>query len=171
MIRSYKGITPVIPTSCYIDLSAQVIGDVVFGEHCSVWCNVTIRGDVNKIRIGAETNVQDNCCLHVEHDICPLTIGNRVTIGHSVNLHGCTIEDDAVIGIGAIVLNDAVVGKGSVIAAGALVPERMVVPPYSMVMGVPGKVVRPLRDDEKRRFSENAANYLKYKKAFKDEVF
>lgn len=171
MIRSYKGITPTVPSSCYIDPSAQVIGDVVFGEECSVWCNVTIRGDVNIIRIGSQTNIQDNSCLHVEHDICPLTIGDRVTVGHSVNLHGCTIEDDAVIGIGAIVLNDAVVGKGSVVAAGALVPERMQVPPNSMVMGVPAKVVRELRDDEKIRFSENASNYVKYKKAFKDEVF
>lgn len=171
MIRSYKGITPTVPSSCYIDPSAQVIGDVVLGEESSVWCNVTIRGDVNTIRIGDATNIQDNSCLHVEHDICPLNIGDRVTVGHSVNLHGCTIEDDAVIGIGAIVLNDAVVGKGSVVAAGALVPERMKVPPNSMVMGVPAKVVRELRDDEKRRFSENASNYVKYKKAFKDEVF
>ena len=171
MIRSYKGITPTVPSSCYIDPSAQVIGDVVLGEESSVWCNVTIRGDVNTIRIGDATNIQDNSCLHVEHDICPLSIGNRVTVGHSINLHGCTIEDDAVIGIGAIVLNDAVVGKGSVVAAGALVPERMKVPPNSMVMGVPAKVVRELRDDEKRRFSENASNYVKYKKAFKDEVF
>jgi gamma-carbonic anhydrase len=171
MIRSYKGITPVVPSSCYIDISAQVIGDVVFGEDCSVWCNVTIRGDVNTIRIGNETNIQDNSCLHIEHDTCPLNIGNRVTVGHSVNLHGCTIEDDAVIGIGAIVLNDAVIGQGSVVAAGALVPERMQVPPNSMVMGVPGKVVRTLREDEKQRFKENASNYVKYKKAFKDEVF
>lgn len=169
MIRAYRGVYPKVASSSYIDPSAQVIGDVEIGERSSVWCNVTIRGDVNSIRIGNESNVQDNCCIHVEHDAYPTILGDRVTVGHSVTLHGCTIEDDALIGIGAIVLNGAVVGKGSIIAAGALVPERMVIPPYSMVMGVPGKVKREITEAEKQRFSENAQNYVRYREIYREE--
>src|SRR5919107_1154729 len=108
MIRAYRGVVPRIAASCYIDPSAQVIGDVEVGERSSVWPNVTIRGDVNYIRIGNETNVQDNTVIHVEHDTYPTILGDRVTVGHSVTLHGCEIADDALIGIGAIILNGAV---------------------------------------------------------------
>ena len=178
---------PKIAASSYIDPSAQVIGDVEVGERSSVWCNVTIRGDVNYIRIGEETNIQDNSVIHVEHDVArvqdadmrlrvmadrsgyPTIIGNRVTVGHSVTLHGCTIEDECLIGIGAIVLNGARVGKGSVIAAGALVPERMQVPPGSLVMGVPGKVKRETTPEEQQRFRDNAQNYVKYRQIYREE--
>ncbi|HET8546591.1 MAG TPA: gamma carbonic anhydrase family protein, partial [Bryobacteraceae bacterium] len=153
----------------YVDASAQVIGDVVIGEESSVWANVTIRGDVNHIRIGSQTNVQDNCVIHVEHEIYPTILGDRVTVGHSVTLHGCVVEDDCLIGIGAIVLNGAKIGRGAVIAAGALVPERMEVPPASMVMGVPAKVKRPLTEEEVERFRENAQNYVQYRAAYRDE--
>jgi carbonic anhydrase/acetyltransferase-like protein (isoleucine patch superfamily) len=169
MIRPFRGVYPKIAASCYIDPSAQVIGDVEIGERSSVWPNVTIRGDVNQIRIGEESNVQDNSVIHVEHDIYPTIIGNRVTVGHSVTLHGCVIEDDCLIGIGAIVLNGARVGKGTVIAAGALVPERMEIPPGSMVMGMPAKVKRELRPEEIERFRENAQNYVRYREAFREE--
>jgi carbonic anhydrase/acetyltransferase-like protein (isoleucine patch superfamily) len=169
MIRPYRGICPRIAASCYIDPSAQVIGDVEIGERSSVWPNVTIRGDVNHIRVGEESNVQDNSVIHVEHDIYPTLIGNRVTVGHSVTLHGCIVEDDCLIGIGAIVLNGAKIGQGSVIAAGALVPERMEVPPGSMVMGVPARVKRPLTDDERERFRENAQNYVRYRQIYREE--
>jgi gamma-carbonic anhydrase len=169
MIRPFRGVYPKIAASCYIDPSAQVIGDVEIGERSSVWPNVTIRGDVNQIRIGEESNVQDNSVIHVEHDIYPTIIGNRVTVGHSVTLHGCVIEDDCLIGIGAIVLNGARVGKGTVIAAGALVPERMQIPPGSMVMGMPAKVKRELRPEEIERFRENAQNYVRYREAFREE--
>ena len=153
MIRAYRGIVPKIAASAYIDPSAQVIGDVVVGERSSVWRNVTIRGDVNYIRIGDETNIQDNSVLHVQTATnFPLILGNRVTVGHSVTLHGCMIEDECLIGIGAIVLNGARVGKGSVIAAGALVTEGMQVPPGSLVMGVPGKVRREATREERERF-------------------
>ena len=169
MIRAYRGVSPKIAASCYIDQSAQVIGDVEIGERSSVWPNVTIRADVNSVRIGVESNVQDNSVIHVEHDIYPTIIGDRVTVGHSVTLHGCVIEDDCLIGIGAIVLNGARIGKGSVIAAGALVPERMEVPPGSMVMGMPAKVKRELRPDEVERFRENAQNYVQYRQSFMEE--
>src|SRR5207237_9375981 len=106
------------------------------------WPNATVRGEVNYVRIRDETNVQDNSVLHVEHEIHPLLLGNRVTVGHSVVLHGCTVEDECLIGIGAIVLNGVKVGAGSVVAAGAVVPEGMQIPPGSMVMGVPARVAR-----------------------------
>lgn len=169
MIRPYRGVYPKIAASCYIDPSAQLIGDVEIGERSSVWCNATIRGDVNYIRIGEESNIQDNSVIHVEHDIYPTILGNRVTVGHSVTLHGCTIEDDCLIGIGAIILNGATIGKGSVIAAGALVPERMQVPPGSMVMGVPARVKRELTPEERERFRENAQNYVRYRQIYREE--
>jgi carbonic anhydrase/acetyltransferase-like protein (isoleucine patch superfamily) len=169
MIRAYRGVVPRIAASCYIDPSAQVIGDVIVGERSSIWPNATVRGDVNYIRIGDESNVQDNSVLHVEAEIWPLIIGSRVTVGHAVVLHGCVIEDDCLIGIGAIVLNGAKIGKGSVIAAGALVPEGMEVPPGSMVMGVPAKVRRDVTAEEQERFRKNAQNYVKYREIYREE--
>jgi carbonic anhydrase/acetyltransferase-like protein (isoleucine patch superfamily) len=169
MIRAYRGVVPQIAASAYIDPSAQVIGDVVVGEDASIWPNCTVRGDVNHIRIGKGSNIQDNSMVHVEHDIYPTIVGERVTVGHSVTLHGCVVEDDCLIGIGAIVLNGAKIGKGSVVAAGAVVPERMEVPPFSMVMGVPAKVKRELTDAEKERFRENAQNYIQYKEIYRNE--
>lgn len=169
MIRAYRGIYPKIAASCYIDPSAQVIGDVEIGERGSVWPNVTIRGDVNSIRIGEESNVQDNSVIHVEHDTYPTVVGDRVTVGHSVTLHGCVVENDCLIGIGAIILNGARIGAGTVVAAGALVPERMQIPPGSMVMGVPAKVKREVTEEERIRFRENAQNYVKYREIYREE--
>ncbi len=168
MIRSFRGVTPKIAASAYIDRSAQVIGDVVIGERSSAWPNVTIRGDVGPIRIGDETNIQDNSVLHVDEPF-PLTLGNRVTVGHSVTLHGCTVEDGALIGIGAIVLNGARIGASSIIAAGALVPEGMEVPPGVMVMGVPGKVRREITEEEKERFRVNAQHYVESTRIYREE--
>lgn len=169
MIRSFRGAVPKVAPSCFIDPSAQVIGDVVIGERSSVWCNTTLRGDVNIIRIGDGTNIQDNSVLHVDSDGFPLHIGNRVTVGHSVVLHGCTIEDDCLIGIGAIVLNGAKIGAGSVIAAGALVPEGAVIPPGSLAMGVPAKVRREVTAEEKERFRVNAEHYIELRQHYREE--
>jgi carbonic anhydrase/acetyltransferase-like protein (isoleucine patch superfamily) len=146
-----------------------VIGDVEVGERSSIWPNVTIRGDVNYIRIGTESNVQDNSVIHVEHDVYPTILGDRVTVGHSVTLHGCVVEDDCLIGIGAIVLNGARVGRGSVVAAGALVTEGVQIPQQSMVMGVPAKVKRELTPEERKRFLENAQNYVRYREIYREE--
>ena len=168
-IRGYRGVTPKIAATAYIDPSAQVIGDVVIGERSSVWPNTTVRGDVNYIRIGDETNVQDNCCLHVQRDEWPLILGNRVSIAHSVTLHGCVIEDECLIGMGAIVLNGARVGSGSIIAAGALVTEGMQVPPGSVIMGSPGKVKRGVTDADRARISKHAASYILYRQNYLDE--
>lgn len=159
MIRSFRGIAPRIADSAYVDPSAQVIGDVTLGERSSVWPNASLRGDIGPIRIGTDTNIQDNSVLHIDTDF-PLTIGDRVTVGHSVTLHGCTVEDDSLIGIGAIVLNGARIGKGSVVAAGSLVPEGAEVAPATLVMGVPAKPRRPVTEEERARFGEGVGHYV-----------
>ena len=169
MIRPYQGVVPRVAASAYVDQSAQVLGDVVIGERSSVWLNVAIRGDVNYIRIGDETSVQDNSVLHVDHQHYPCLIGNRVTVGHSVVLHGCVVEDEALIGIGAIVLNGAKVGHGAVVAAGALVPEGMEVPANMLVMGAPAKVKREVTRDEQSRFRKNCDNYVAITAIYKEE--
>jgi carbonic anhydrase/acetyltransferase-like protein (isoleucine patch superfamily) len=166
MIRSFQGKAPRVPASAFVDLSAQVIGQVDLGEQSSVWCNVVIRGDVEAIHIGAQTNIQDLSCVHVFQGRFPTWIGDRVTVGHKVMVHGCTVEDDCLIGMGAILLDGCVIGRGSIIAAGALVPPGMVVPPGSMVMGAPGKVKRPLKDEEKLLIEFSALNYVEEAKLY-----
>jgi carbonic anhydrase/acetyltransferase-like protein (isoleucine patch superfamily) len=160
---------PRIADSAYIDCSAQVIGDVIIGERSSVWLNVAIRGDVNYIRVGDETSIQDNCVLHVDHDIFPCIVGNRVTVGHSVVLHGCEVADDALIGIGAVILNGAKIGSGSVVAAGSLIPEGMEIPANMLAMGMPAKVRREVSAEEQRRFRRNCENYVKITVIYKEE--
>src|SRR6202163_3825917 len=123
MIRSYQGVTPMIPPSCYVDDSAQIIGDVVLGENASVWMNAVLRGDVNAIRVGANSNIQDCSVLHGMKELHEVVLGEYVTVGHSVTLHGCHIEDRCLIGMGSIILNGAHIGTGSIIAAGTLLPE------------------------------------------------
>lgn len=169
MIRPYRGALPQIAASAYIDKSAQVIGNVTIGERASVWPNVTIRGDVNTISIGEETNIQDNSTLHCDAGLYPLIIGNRVTVGHQAMLHGCTIEDECLIGIAAVVLNGARIGQGSVVAAGALVPEGSIIPPHSMAMGVPAKVKRHLTPEEVERFRLNTQHYVELAHIYREE--
>ena len=118
MIRPYQGVSPTIPSSCYIDLSAQVIGDVVLGENASVWMNAVVRGDVNSIRIGANSNVQDCAVLHGMRYVYPVIVGDWVTIGHNATVHGCVVEDAVLIGMGCTILNDCRIGEGSIVAAG-----------------------------------------------------
>lgn len=169
MIRKYQGFNPTIPSSCYVDPSAQVIGDVILGEQASVWMNAVVRGDVNSIRIGARSNVQDCAVLHGMRYVYPVIIGEMVTIGHNATVHGCIVEDDVLIGIGAVILNDARIGAGSIIAAGAVIPEHTVIPPRSLVAGVPGKVRRTLTDEDLASIRMYAANYLDYTKVYLSE--
>jgi carbonic anhydrase/acetyltransferase-like protein (isoleucine patch superfamily) len=169
MIRSFKGITPTIPATCYVDQSAQIIGDVVLGEHSSIWMNAVIRGDVHEIRIGANTNIQDNCVLHGMKQQYGVYLGEYVTVGHSVTLHGCVIEDRCLIGMGVIILNGARIGAGSIIAAGTLIPERTVVEPGSLWMGSPGKFRRKLESAEAETIMRYANNYLGYKEEYLKE--
>jgi carbonic anhydrase/acetyltransferase-like protein (isoleucine patch superfamily) len=160
---------PRIAESAYIDTSAQVVGDVVIGERSSIWLNVSIRGDVNYIRVGDETSIQDNTVLHVDHDLYPCIVGNRVTVGHRAVLHGCEVADGVVIGIGAVVLNGAKIGAGAVVAAGALVPESMEVPPGMVVMGMPARVRREVTVEERERFGKNCNNYIRITAIYKEE--
>lgn len=169
MIRAHRGIVPKVAASAYIDPSAQVIGDVEIGERSSVWCNATVRGDVHQIRIGEESNIQDNCVLHGERGQWPVIVGNRVTVGHAAVLHGCVVEDECLIGVGAIVLNGARIGQGCVVAAGALVPEGMQVPQGSVAMGSPATVRREVRPEERERFRRSNRNYLGYRQEYLDE--
>jgi carbonic anhydrase/acetyltransferase-like protein (isoleucine patch superfamily) len=169
MIRSYRGIHPRIAPSAYIDPSAQVIGDVQIGDRSSVWPLAVLRGDVNAIRIGEETNIQDHSVLHGQTGEYPVIIGNRVTVGHSTVLHGCAVEDDCLIGIGAILLNGARIGRGSVVAAGSLVPKDAVVPPDTLALGVPAKVQRAVSADEKERFRATSARYVALSAVYKEE--
>lgn len=166
MILPYKDVTPTIGKDVFIQESAQVIGDTHIGDYSSIWFNAVVRGDVHYIRIGTKTNVQDNSVLHVTHDTHPLIIGDNVTIGHNVTLHGCTIEDRCLIGMGAIVLDGAVVGEGSLIGAGALVSQGMIIPPRSLVVGLPAKVKRGLSDKEYEGLQESADNYIAYAKNY-----
>jgi len=127
MIRTYKGITPTVPASCYVDESAQILGDVVLGEHASVWMNAVLRGDVHYIRVGANSNIQECSVLHGMLEQWPVVVGDWVTVGHSVTLHGGGVEDRCLIGMGVIILNGARIGTGSIIAAGTVIPEGTVV--------------------------------------------
>jgi carbonic anhydrase/acetyltransferase-like protein (isoleucine patch superfamily) len=164
VIRVYKGITPSVASSAFVDASAQVIGDVHLGEESSVWMNAVIRGDVNHIRIGRRTNIQDGTVVHVMREPShPTSLGDDITVGHGAIVHGCTVEDRCLIGMGAILLNGAHVGHGSIVAAGTLLPEGCVIPPRSLVMGSPGRVRRPVTDEEYAFIRESAESYVRYR--------
>lgn len=161
---------PQIAASAYVDPAAVVIGDVALGEHSSVWPCVVIRGDVNWIRIGARTNIQDGSVLHVMRDDFSLSVGDGVTIGHGVVLHGCTVESRCLIGMGSIILNGARIGAGSIIAAGTLVPEGTMVAPGSLFMGHPGKFRRSLTAADLDSIDRYAARYVEYKESYLAEA-
>jgi gamma-carbonic anhydrase len=169
MLRAYKGVLPTVHPTAYVDASAQVIGDVHLGVECSVWMNVVIRGDVHHVRIGARSNIQDLTLVHVMRDTHPAIIGDDVTVGHNAVVHGCTIEDRCLIGMGAILLNGCRIGTGSIVAAGTLVPEGMQIPPGSMVMGVPAKVRRALTREEDESIRWYADNYVRYRLDYQDQ--
>jgi len=170
MIRSYQGRVPRIPESCYVDISAQVLGDVELGEHSSVWMNAVLRGDVNSIRLGENSNVQDCVVLHGQRNLYAVTVGDWVTIGHNATVHGCVVEDDVLIGMGVTILNNCRIGEGSIIAAGAVLPEHTVVPPRTLWAGVPGKLRRELGDADRALIREYAQNYLDYTEIYLAEM-
>ena len=163
MLRPYRSVLPTVDPTAFVDSSAQVIGDVHLGAESSVWMNVVVRGDVNYIRVGDRTNIQDLTLVHVMRETNPTVIGSNVTIGHSAVIHGCTIESHCLIGMGAILLNGAHVGAGSIVAAGTLLPENMKVPPKSLVMGSPGKVKRLLTQAEVAEIQMYADRYVGYR--------
>jgi carbonic anhydrase/acetyltransferase-like protein (isoleucine patch superfamily) len=161
MIAPFGGRTPVVPSSAFVAPTAVVVGDVVLGEEASVWYGAVLRGDVRPIAIGARTNIQDGCILHTTTGRSPLTVGREVTAGHRAILHGATIGDRCLIGMGAIVLDDAEIGEESLIAAGCLVLEGTVVPPRSFVAGVPGVLRGPIPSAILRQLRESAGHYVK----------
>ena len=162
MLRAFRGILPTISTGAFIDETATVIGDVVIGSESSVWFHAVIRGDVHYIRIGHRTNIQDLSLLHVTHDTYPLTLGNDITVGHHVVLHGCTIKDRVLIGMGAVIMDGAVIEEDCIVGAGALITERTEVPPKSLILGTPARVKRPLTDAELDWIKTSAQNYVHY---------
>ncbi len=165
-----RGFTPQFGNDVFLAENAVVIGDVVMGDQCSVWYSAVVRGDVNSIRIGDRVNVQDGAVLHCTYERTGLTIGNDVSIGHNAIVHGCTIEDKVLVGMGAIVMDHAVIGSGSVIAAGAVVLQNTIVEPGSLMAGVPAKRVRAVGADLSQNEIERiAANYLKYAGWFKED--
>ncbi len=163
MIRPFRGTLPTLGAGAYVDTSALVIGDVVIGEQASVWPGAVIRGDVNRIRIGARSNVQDLCAIHADFGELWTEIAEEVTVGHGAILHGCRIGARCLIGMGAKVLNGAHVGEESIVAAGAVVPEGMQVPRRSLVMGVPARLRRAVADGEVEQLRLSAAHYVEYK--------
>ncbi|MGD9503761.1 MAG: gamma carbonic anhydrase family protein [Syntrophobacteraceae bacterium] len=160
-LMAYKDVYPELGEDVFVAPGAWVIGDVVIGARTSVWFNSVVRGDDNYIRIGADSNVQDNCTLHVTIHRFPLEIGDRVTIGHNAIIHGSVIEDDCLIGMGSVIMDGVRIGKGSIVAGGAVVPPGLQVPPGSMVMGVPGKVARQLTDADHELIQESWAHYVR----------
>ena len=170
MIRSHRGRMPRIAASAYIDPAAILIGDVTIGENSSVWPCAVIRGDVHWIRIGARTNIQDGSVLHGMKDQFPVQLGDSITVGHGVILHGCTIESRVLIGMGTVILNGAKIGTGSIIAAGTLVPEGTVVPPGSLFMGHPGKFRRALTPEDQENIDRYATRYIEYSETYKAET-
>lgn len=164
MIKNWKDKSPIIDSSAFVDESAQVIGDVTIGAESSVWFNAIVRGDVNYVRIGERTNVQDGCVLHVTgKPSYPLILGDDITVGHSVTLHGCVIEGPALIGMGAIIMDGARLEPNVIVAAGAVVSEGTVIEEGTMVMGIPAKPKRKLTDEEREWLLRSAANYVAYR--------
>jgi carbonic anhydrase/acetyltransferase-like protein (isoleucine patch superfamily) len=166
MLHEYKGIWPKIGERVYIAEGAQIVGDVEIGDHSSIWYNCVVRGDVDVIRIGKYTNIQDGSICHVMKNQYPLIIRDHVTIGHAVMLHGCTIDSHCLIGMRATLLNNVTVGANSIIGAGALLTEGTVVPPRSLVLGMPAKVKRELSEKEVASIDEYARRYYEYKETY-----
>jgi carbonic anhydrase/acetyltransferase-like protein (isoleucine patch superfamily) len=169
IIKPVNGISPLIPNSCFIAENATIVGDVTMGEQCSVWFNAVIRGDVHYIKMGDKVNVQDGAVIHATYQKSPTTIGNNVSIGHNAIVHGCTIHDNVLIGMGSIVMDDCIVESNSIIAAGAVVTQNTWVEAGSIYAGVPAKKVKDISKDLiSGEIDRIANNYVKYSSWFKD---
>ncbi len=168
VILPVKGVSPQIPEGCFIAPNATIVGDVIMGTDCSIWFNAVVRGDVNSIRIGNKVNIQDGACIHCTYEKTKTIIGNNVSIGHNAIVHGCTVEDNVLIGMGAIVMDRVRIGQNSIIAAGAVVLEDTEVPPGSIFAGVPAKKVKDISQELLQGEVERIANnYLMYSSWFK----
>lgn len=168
MIKIFQGHWPSLAEDMYTAPGAFIIGKVTVGSKSSVWFNAVIRGDMDYIIIGDETNIQDNATLHTDEGF-PVTVGDRVTVGHNAVLHGCTVEDDALVGMGAVILNGARIGKGAIVGAGSLVTAGTEIPPHTLAVGSPAKVIRELDGDENTLETAQYKNYLRITKAYREE--
>ncbi|MCK5156074.1 MAG: gamma carbonic anhydrase family protein [Spirochaetales bacterium] len=168
MIKEYKEYTPIIALDTFIMESAVVIGQVIIGSGSSVWANAVIRGDIGSISIGEKTNIQDNCVIHITAGL-PLSVGDRVTVGHGAILHSCTVGNDCLIGMGAIILDNVVIGKNSIVGAGSLVTPGKTFPPNSLIIGSPAKAVRILIENELISNRNNAEHYASEAAAYSEK--
>ena len=170
LIKSVRGFTPQFGDDCFLADNATIIGDVVMGSQCSVWFNAVLRGDVNSIRIGDRVNIQDGTVLHTLYERSTVEIGNDVSIGHNVTLHGACVKDNALIGTGSTLLDHAVVGEGAIVAAGALVLANTIIPPHTLWGGVPAKFIKDVDPTQSKELNQKIANgYLMYASWFKEE--
>ncbi len=168
IILPVKGVSPTIPENCFIAPNATIVGDVVMGNDCSVWFNAVVRGDVNSIRMGNKVNIQDGACIHCTYEKTKTVLGNNVSIGHNALVHGCTVEDNVLIGMGAILMDGVTIGSNSIIAAGAVVLENTIVPPGSIYAGVPAKKVKDINQELVHgEIDRIANNYVMYSSWFK----
>jgi carbonic anhydrase/acetyltransferase-like protein (isoleucine patch superfamily) len=170
MIRGFQGKRPAIDASAFVAETATVVGDVAIGARSSVWFGAVIRGDVFHVRIGAETSIQDNTVIHVTHDRYATQVGDRVTVGHGVILHGCTVRDRVIVGMGAIILDQAEVGERCIVGAGALVTPATKIPPGHLVVGAPARVKRPLTDEELAWLESSADHYVALTAAYRSDA-
>jgi gamma-carbonic anhydrase len=168
IIKTVRGFTPTFGNNCFFADNAVVVGEVIMGDNCTVWFNAVVRGDVNTITIGNDTNIQDGAIIHCTYQKAKTTIGNKVSIAHNAIVHGCTIEDNVLIGMGAIVMDDAVIGTGSVIAAGAIILPGTKVEPGSIYAGVPAKKVKETGEEMRAVIERTARNYPMYAEWFKE---
>jgi carbonic anhydrase/acetyltransferase-like protein (isoleucine patch superfamily) len=168
-IITFRGYTPKLHPSVFTCAGVRIVGDVEIDEYSSVWFNSVIRGDVHHIRIGKRSNIQDMCMLHVTNNRYPLIIGDDVSLAHSVTVHGCTIKNNVLVGMGALVLDNAVVNSNSIVAAATVVKENFVVPEGVLIAGVPGKIIRDLNEQEIARISNTAPNYINYANEYREE--
>ncbi|HVR38914.1 MAG TPA: gamma carbonic anhydrase family protein [Thermoanaerobaculia bacterium] len=166
IVRPYDGRKPRFGDRVFIAENASLIGDVELGNDCSIWFGTVLRGDVNFIRVGSRSNIQDNCVVHVDSGQFPTVIAEEVTIGHAAIVHGCTVHRGALIGMGSRILDGAVIGEQALVGAGALVPEGMKVPPRMLAVGVPARVKRPLTDEELARLDLSWKHYVEYKERY-----
>ena len=169
IIKSVRGFTPVFGNNCFLADNAVVIGEVIMGNNCTVWFNAVVRGDVHSITIGDDTNIQDGAIIHCTYQRAKTTIGSKVSIAHNAIVHGCTVEDNVLIGMGAIIMDDAVIGRGSVIAAGAVVLPGTIVEPGSIYAGLPAKRIKDVGEEMKAVIERTARNYPMYAEWFKEE--